>query len=248
MDGEYARVYRQLYEKHWWWRSRERFILRTLHQWNYRSSRPGNHQILDIGCGDGLFFPKLQQFGAVTGIEPDQRLLNAQGPYYSAIHQGPFDETYQPGTHFDWIIMLDVLEHIATPETALAHAVTLLKPGGKLLITVPAFNLLWTCHDDFNHHYTRYTKTTFRNVATSAAIPITSMSYAFHWTFVAKLLIRLREKWFPTSPRPATLPNSPVNTICQTLCVLEQHLTSWFHIPFGSSLVIKAEDTRTIEV
>ena len=60
MDAEYALNYRELYENHWWWRARERFILATI-----EGLRPqGNWgSILDVGCGEGVFFDRLSKFG-----------------------------------------------------------------------------------------------------------------------------------------------------------------------------------------
>ena len=68
MEPEYASQYRKLYEEHWWWRARERFVLGELQR-----NRPdgGFGSILDIGCGDGLFFAPLSEFGEVEGVEPD---------------------------------------------------------------------------------------------------------------------------------------------------------------------------------
>ena len=63
MDPEYGLAYRELYRRHWWWRAREELIVRTL-----RSLRPpaaGRGTTLDVGCGDGLLFDRLAEFGAV---------------------------------------------------------------------------------------------------------------------------------------------------------------------------------------
>src|SRR5690349_11137166 len=70
---EYARSYRRLWERHWWWRSREAFVLRWIERLHDRSPR---RRILDVGCGDGLFFEQLEQFGAVEGLEPDPSLID----------------------------------------------------------------------------------------------------------------------------------------------------------------------------
>src|SRR5436190_189838 len=78
VDATYAQEYRELYERHWWWRARERFILDELAR-----LRPaaGWGAILDVGCGDALFFDALSRFGDVEGVEPDASLVTPNGPH-----------------------------------------------------------------------------------------------------------------------------------------------------------------------
>ena len=93
MDNAYAQTYRDLYANHWWWRSRERAILETL-QRHFRGS--GDDCILDVGCGDGLFFDQLSSWGAVEGVEVDSSIVSPAGPWREQIHVGPFDASFQP--------------------------------------------------------------------------------------------------------------------------------------------------------
>jgi SAM-dependent methyltransferase len=64
---------------------------------------------------------------------------------------------------FDLVCAFDVIEHIDDGEPALQEIYRVLKPDGSMIITVPALMSLWSQHDDVNHHYLRYTKTTLRN-------------------------------------------------------------------------------------
>ena len=191
-----------------------------------------------MGCGDGLFFPDLNTFGDVYGIEADDRIVDPQGPYFDRIHTGLFDDSYQTDRKFDWIVMLDVLEHIPKAVTALKKARGLLHPGGRMLLTIPAFNLLWTKHDDFNHHVTRYTKPLITQQASEAGFKIDNQHYLFHWTFPAKMLVRLKEKISSSDPKPASLPGKIPNTILKALCHFEQTTLTQLRPPFGSSLVV----------
>ena len=120
MQSEYSKNYRQLYLNHWWWRSRESYILKTLNRWHQEAKEtlPETREILDVGCGDGLFFPALSQFGTVTGVESDPDIVDPVGEFSESIHVGLFD-SYQPHKQFHWITMLDVIEHIPDATTAL---------------------------------------------------------------------------------------------------------------------------------
>ena len=172
----------------------------------------------------------------MSGVESDAEIVDPAGEFSEQIHIGPFDDSYQPHKQFQWITMLDVIEHIPDVTTALQLAADLLTDAGKVLITVPAFNMLWTKHDDFNHHQTRYTKRLLKKQTAQAGLKIINMHYFYHWTFPAKLLVRLKEAIINAPPASAQVPTPWVNKTCQTMCQIEQRLITPLCLPFGSSL------------
>jgi 2-polyprenyl-3-methyl-5-hydroxy-6-metoxy-1,4-benzoquinol methylase len=231
---DYGESYRELYQRHWWWRSREAFILDVL-----RSRRPaqGWKRILDVGCGDGLFFGQLARFGEVEGVEPVETLVSKSGPHYSCIHVVPFDADFQPGKLYSLILMLDVLEHLADPVGALRHAMELLEPAGIVLVTVPAFNFLWTNHDVINAHVTRYTRASFRKLARQAGMEIEMGRYFFNWLVPAKLATRLSERVLGLQPEPPSVPAVWINGLFYGLSRLEQRTWGLLPLPLGSSFM-----------
>jgi 2-polyprenyl-3-methyl-5-hydroxy-6-metoxy-1,4-benzoquinol methylase len=238
MDTQYGARYRELFERHWWWRARERLIVDAL-----QAHRPpaGWGNVLDVGCGDGLFFGTLAQLDGVTlveGVEPTRELVSPDGPHAARIHVRPFDVSFDPGRRYSLVLMLDVLEHLADPVTALRHALALLEPGGVFLATVPAFRALWTRHDDLNHHHRRYDKRSFRALANAAGLRIDEARYFFHWTAVAKLVTRIVEAIIPGEPRPPSVPPTSINAALLALSHFEQRLTAGLPMPFGSSLLV----------
>jgi SAM-dependent methyltransferase len=242
MDPKYGERYRDLFERHWWWRARSKVILDVL-----RRLQPtqGWKTILDIGCGDGLFFPELSRFGEVEGVEPFAELVNPANPYRNRISICPFDENYRPGKRYSLILMLDVLEHIEDAAGALRHAIDLLEPDGRLVATVPAFMALWTNHDVMNQHFLRYTKSTFRQVARQAGIRIQEERYLYHWTCPVKLGIGLKERIFRIQPKPAQVPMWAINESMYFLSRLEQRTLTPLSLPFGSSLLVVGTKAST---
>src|SRR4029079_6109803 len=109
MEAEYVALYRDLYRNHWWWRVRERILLSTIE----RLIEVPPVRILDVGCGDGLFFDALQRFGDVTGIEADETTLGERNPWADRIVVGELDESFVPRDAFDLVLMLDVIEHVS---------------------------------------------------------------------------------------------------------------------------------------
>jgi SAM-dependent methyltransferase len=242
VDTTYAQGYRQLYERHWWWRSRTEFIVNTLRA--LPAARVHN-QILDIGCGDALFFQRLSEFGDVEGVEPSAELVSPDNPYRDRIHFCPFDEAFQPAKRYSLILMLDVLEHLQNPTGALTHVLEMLTRDGTVVITVPAFMTLWTNHDILNHHLTRYTKHTFGKIAEQAKFHVHHQRYLYHWTYPAKLLERGMQRLLGSEPKPPRIPASMVNNALFWLSRVEERAFGKLSLPFGSSLLIVGSNPRT---
>jgi SAM-dependent methyltransferase len=241
VDAKYGEAYRELFEKHWWWRSRSELIVDKL-----RRLRPANgwKQILDVGCGDGLFFDRLAEFGDVEGVEPTAELVDPNNPYRERIYVCPFDASFRPNKQYSLVTMLDVLEHLEDPVRALQHALTLLTPEGSVIITVPAFMALWTSHDVLNHHMTRYTKQTFREVAERSGLEIQEARYFFYWTFPAKLAARAAEQVLRSKPEAPKIPPRWMNQTLFWLSRLEQKNLGALPVPFGSSLMVVGRKGR----
>ena len=241
MDRRYADKYRALYERHWWWRSREDEILWHLRRIRLHGSPP---RILDVGCGDGLFFPQLERFGEVEGIENDGAVIAPTVERARRIHVRPFDASFAPGRRYDLITMLDVLEHFPDRVATLRRALELLAPDGTLLITLPAFQSLWTAHDEFNQHYVRYTRRSFLADADQAGVRVDEMRYFFLWPAAVKLLVRLKEGLLGGAPEPAEVPPAPINALLYASCRIENRVGRVVPFPVGSSLIVRAGHRR----
>jgi|ERR1700674_1364723 SAM-dependent methyltransferase len=235
LDPEYGEQYRALYERHWWWRAREEMLVDELRE---RLPQKWGLSILDVGCGDALFFGRMRQFGDVEGVESDPGLVDPDGPNRARIIVAPFDARFQPGKKYDLILMLDVLEHLDVPEEALRHGLSLLKPSGMVVVTVPAFKMLWTHHDCLNNHRTRYTKDSFSVVAKFAGMQVLASRYFFTWLSAAKLATRMKEALLPSRPRIPRIPPPLINGLLYRISRVEEKLFGKLQLPIGSSLLV----------
>ena len=234
MDPAYGERYRELYQRHWWWRARERVVLAELAR-----LRPaaGWRRALDVGCGDGLLFPALRDYAAVVeGIEPDGALVTKAARADGTIHVRPFDTSFAPGWTYDLVLFLDVLEHLQDPEAAVAHAASLMESGGIVLVTVPAYRHLWTTHDDLNHHVTRYTRRLLLRLL-APHFAVDHARYFFRWVHAAKIAQRAAEMVRRPEPAPPGIPPEPLNAAMYALSRAEDTLLGWSGVPVGSSLL-----------
>lgn len=234
MDPAYARSYRELYEHHWWWRARESMVLMVLEG---LAPAGGFGRILDVGCGDGLFLPRLKALGDPEGVEPDASIVTDLGRSRGPIYQQPFDATFHPGHAYGLVLMLDVLEHLADPVAAMEHAKRLLAPGGRLVVTVPAFPVLWTSHDEYNHHLRRYRRRSLEQEVRAAGLEVELMRFFFHWMFPIKLALSVCERLKLFRTRRARVPTAVANNLIYTVSRLEQRLTAKISVPFGNSIL-----------
>src|SRR5207247_517472 len=119
---------------------------------------PGRLQLLELGCGTGNVLASLAEFGVAVGMEAHPELAAAARAAGLDVRPGrlPEDLVVEPGWA-DAVLLLDVLEHLDDDVAALVTARRALRPGGLLVITVPAYRWLWSGHDVALGHRRRYT-------------------------------------------------------------------------------------------
>ena len=244
MQANYSEQYIRLWKNHWWWQSRHELVMRTIRKLHKQAQVKSNSfRILDIGCGGGVAFDDVSQFGDVYGIEPDPHLAVALPHWRDRIEWRLFDNDYVPQEPFNLVLMLDVLEHIQHDEDALLHLKNVLEPGGFAIITVPALEALWSAHDEVNLHYRRYTAANLKTLLTSCGFQVRKLHYYFSWSLP---LMYLR-KFFAqnTASYLVDVPRWPINGAFKTISNFENLLRRFqLSMPLGSSLFVIAENPR----
>jgi len=239
MDAGYTSFYGEVYRSHWWWRSREANVVRVLREFLPR--RDGRAKILDIGCGDGFIWPRLAEFGTVSGIEPDPALVAPDSPNRDHIEAAGLLEARPRAADHDLVLMLDVLEHIEDEVAAVDRLAGLLAPGGALLVTVPALPMLWSEFDRLSGHYRRYTRATLRAALERAGLEVVSLRHTFAWTVLPLFARRL---FFSAAHAEDShfvkAPVRPLNAVLRGLSLADHAVTRRVPVPFGSSLTAVA--------
>jgi SAM-dependent methyltransferase len=237
-------------DDHWWFATRTWAIEKWLGQLSTRTGL----EILDVGCGAGNMFHHLRRYGRVHGIELDARPVKiAQSRGYDvrqadASRAIPFDDS-----SFDLVTALDVIEHAEDDEAILREARRVLKPGGYLLVTSPAFQWLWSYNDDLNAHKRRYTARELSTRLVHAGLSMERISYGFFLVFplAAGLIlwrkrtsrrVQLSSHHFQEDAYQVEMePTSPLlNTLLRGVGLVEAQMIGLVNLPLGTSLIAMA--------
>lgn len=229
-------------ERHWWYRGR-RLIIRA--ELDRLPPLPAGARVLDAGCGSGRTLEELEDYGEVYGIELEPGAAEvARSRGHGEVREGRLEELPWPDECFDLITCLDVVEHTPNDRAALAELRRVCKPGGWLLVTVPAYQSLWSLHDEANHHYRRYGRRTLRAAAADAGWRVRRITSFNSLLLAPAALVRIAQRQRPRSHyRPEiTLGPAWLNAVLERPLRLEARwLASGRTLPAGLSLLAVLE-------
>jgi SAM-dependent methyltransferase len=240
MDPVMYEVNWSLEDRHWWFRGRRKIFVELLAHHLPRSLDERPPYIVELGAGTGGNLPALARLGRVLGVEPD-----AQGAEWARGKTGievVVDKLPEcpslPNGAFDAVGMFDVLEHIEDDRSALRRVGQLLRPDGVALLSVPAFNWLWTRHDETLHHFRRYTRVTLAAVVRDAGLTLRFARYFNFWLFPGVAVVRLFHRFAGAGPaHDFTLPPAPINALFERLFGSESTRLKRGGFPWGVGLL-----------
>jgi SAM-dependent methyltransferase len=224
---------------HWWYRARRDILADYLTRWG---GLPKDARILEIGCGTGHNLPMLAQFGEIDAIEIDETAgAKASERLGKPVGTSPLPELVgvEPGS-YDLVAVLDVIEHVEDDVAALKAIATALKPGGKILITVPAHQWMWSAHDVVNHHKRRYSKVGFEALLAKAGLQGSKLGYFNSLLFPVAVAARFAGKLMGKDDSDDSPPPKPLNTLFEGIFRLERHMVGRVPLPPGLSLIALA--------
>ena len=241
--AEYELMYR-LEERHWYFRGKRRIVRRLLQP--HLGEVPLT--ILDAGCGTGGILAELGTLGTVTALDPvHDAALFCSRRNVTRLVQGSVVEMPFPDASFGLVTSLDVIEHVDDDRSALTEMYRVLKPGGLLLVTVPAHMFLWSGHDVALHHKRRYSEAELREKIVAAGFSIvrdTSFNTVlFPLVAFARVARRLAGKDRPQSDS-SSIPPLGINSLLYGIMHLESLLLDHVDLPLGVSLACLAKKER----
>jgi len=230
----------QVEDDHWWYRGRRRVLDRVIGSLDL----PPGAQILDAGCGSGRNMLELARLGEVTGIElSPASVAVARARDVGEVIEGSVEELPFEDDSFDFAVCLDVIEHLDRDRQTLRELRRVIRPGGRLLITVPAYPSLWSSHDVVNHHRRRYTRASLLAAASESGWEATRTTHFNALLLPAAMAYRWWERLShqPLGERSSDLERTPpwLNRILRFPLQAEGALIAHGgRIPFGLSLLV----------
>jgi SAM-dependent methyltransferase len=240
-------IMREVEDKHWWYVGRRRIIADFVRRICEQLRAEGNTEprILDIGCGTGGNLETLSGFGQAEGVDISSEALDfcrARG--LNNVRQGAAETLPYESESFDLVTGLDVVEHLDDDVSGLREMRRVLRPGGRMLLFVPAFMFLWGVQDDVSHHRRRYAMAELKGKLQQAGMTVERASYAnisfFGPILVGRLFMRV------SGVRPASENNINIgafNGLFAKILGAESWWLDRLSFPFGVSIICVARRT-----
>ena len=223
---------------HWWFQARRDILFDVVERF-----LPAGASFLDIGSGTGFFLEQLATKYNAFGLDASEiavRMCHERG--LRSVILGTIDDARGAhGNAFDAVGFFDVIEHLDDDVSALAGARELLRPGGVVLVSVPAYMFLWSDHDALNQHRRRYVAPQLKEVLERAGFQIELLTYFNSLLFPIAATHRIASKigGDPTQSDFAALPAS-LNTLFRHIFALERGIVRRCGargMPFGLSIL-----------
>lgn len=240
MKPAFEECYLRVEETQWWCRARRDVVRRLVHEIAPdRSSR-----ILEVGCSGGVLLQQLlvEGYDNVHGVDiSESAIRTARARGLRNVRTMDAAGLTFPDNSFELVIASDVLEHIENPAQALNDWRRVLAPRGKLIAFVPAFQGLWSSHDEVNQHFRRYSARGLRLELQRTGFAVERLSYWNALLTIPGVLLKVTERLSGRSARSSDTgglvqPPGAVNKLLYGMIALENVLLKYADLPFGTSV------------
>jgi len=241
MEREHQQRYYDLGKTYWWLAGKYRIIEDVLaREFHPTRARP---YVLDVGCGPGNMLDVLSAHGETFGSDfSADALLFCLGRGHQRVVRADFHSLPVKADSFDLITCIDVLEHLENDRSAIAELQRILRPGGLLVVSVPAFQFLWGDHDTLYGHHRRYRTAELKERMERVGLDVQRLTY-FEPLFLPPLW--LYRSWKKLTVREGGLEKrddfialfKPLNTLLAHVIAAERFPLRYFDFPFGVTIL-----------
>ena len=223
-------------KKHWWFQARKNIIDKIISSINLKKK----NNILDFGAGSGVNIDMLRKYGLVdiheqnkyarAAIKKEKKIKNL----YSTLRIKK--------NFYDLILLADVIEHVEQPKKLLKNLKKFLKKDGYILITVPAYQFLFSKKDRVLGHYRRYNKELLKKEL--SGFKVENISYFNTFLCLPIAILTLLNKFLKRDyiKKVETTPNFILNKLCYIIFTAEKYFIKYFNLPFGISIYVLAKN------
>ena len=239
-------VYRDMFEvedRHWWYSGKQRIVRNLLSRYLAPRTNGEKARVADLGCGCGIMLWHLSKEYEVRGVDGSPQAIEFCKQRGGTVAQGQLPGPIGlPEKEFDAVLLLDVIEHLEKDFDSVKSAAELLKPGGIMIITVPAYQWLWSKWDTHHHHYRRYNRKMLRSAMDHPSLKLEMLSYYNAWLFPLAATARIAGNVLSKEGEvgPIKVPAAPVNATFREIFASERALLGRVPLPFGLSVVAVA--------
>ena len=237
---EYANLER-LDRTHWFYRGKHAIVR---HWIDHHAPLQRDDVLVDAGMGTGTWLMKMSRRCRLVGLDDHDESLAIARPRLEAVGgraiKTKLDRVDLPDGSASVVTLMDVLEHLPDDSAALREMVRITRPGGLIVLTVPALKSLWSDWDVSLHHYRRYHRRELMKLFSTVDVDVLRCAY-FNSLAVAPItLIRTWRKFRP--PREGAIraenriPGRALNALLYSAMVIPARWR-WFYPPLGVSLL-----------
>lgn len=241
MEKSYYKNFFSLEKTHWLFKIRRKIFLCFIKKY----AQPG-FRIFDFGCGSGYLAGELQRLGYnAFGMDFEKEAIDyGLSSNIKNLTVGAGDQIGYASESFDMVTAFDVLEHLEYEKPAIKELIRILKPGGKMIITVPAYLWLWGVQDEVSHHFRRYTAASLTDIFKEfSSVNIVRKTYFNTFLFPAIAIVRLFSKWFNIKSRQSDfdIKTGLLDVFFYSVFNLESYFLKFINFPVGVSILFILE-------
>lgn len=234
---------------HWWFKTKREIVEQIALDY-IADNRLSNVSLADFGCGTGLLLHELEKLGNVTGYDiSDSALAYCKEKSNGILCKVDLNDVgFESMNEYDIVFALDILEHIENDINAMKILYNSLKKKGCAIITVPAYQWMWSQNDINNMHCRRYSRKQLVNLAKKVGFSVNYVSYYNFWLFVPIVIVRFITKILNIDKHSSIEYNSGSGLINELLYRIfaseKKRIEMRKKFPFGVSLIMIVNKDR----